>query len=185
MPMIRLRPAGNADAEAIELSLDRTDREPGVSHVARIGESRYEAELEYLGRGEGWMRLREKIYPFFCHRDGDRVQVWLAGKVHEVEIVPDTPQRANATAGGPRSANLAAPMPGAVLKVIVEPGDEFEAHQPLVIMESMKMELTLSVPHPGKVSKVNCEVGELVELGAVLVELSAATPEEDAADEPA
>ncbi len=184
MPMIRLRPAGNEAAEVIELNLEREDRKPGVSHMARLGENRYEAELEYLGRGEGWMRLREKIYPFFCHRDGDRVQVWLAGKVHEVEIVPDTPQRANAVAGGPRSANLAAPMPGAVLKVLVEAGDAFEAHQALVIMESMKMELTLSVPHSGKVGKVNCEVGELVELGAVLVELAAA-PEDDGSDESA
>ncbi len=183
MPVIRLRPAGNEAADVIELSLERTDREPGVSHVARIGDCRHEAELEYLGSGEGWMRLREKIYPFFCHRDGDRLQVWLAGQVHDVEIVPDTPRRATAAAGGPRSANLAAPMPGAVLKVLAEPGDTFEAHQALVIMESMKMELTLSLPHAGRVSKVNCEVGELVELGAVLIELAAA--EDDGADETA
>ncbi len=182
MATLKLRPADNAAAETIELSLERHDNQTGVSHVARVGETRYEAELEYLGSGQGWMRLKEKIYPFFCHREESRIQVWLAGKVHDVEIVPDTPQRASAAAGGPMSANLSAPMPGAVLKIMVEPGDTFEAHQALVIMESMKMELTLSVPHAGVVRKVGCEVGELVDLGAVLVELGAA---EDDADESA
>lgn len=179
MATIRLRPAGGG--EVLELSLDRHDREPGVSHVARIGGRQYEAELEYLGSGQGWLRLRERIYPFFCHREGERIQVWLDGRVHDVELVPDTPRRASAAAGGPRSANLAAPMPGAVLKILVASGEVFEAHQPLVIMESMKMELTLSVPHAGKVRKVSCEVGELVDLGAVLVDLDPVeTPADDA-----
>ena len=182
MATLKLRPADNAAAETIELTLERHDGQPGVSHVARVGETLYEAELEYLGSGQGWMRIQEKVYPFFSHREGDRLQVWLAGKVHDVEIVPDTPQRASATAGGPMSANLSAPMPGAILKILVEPGDVFEAHQPLVIMESMKMELTLSVPHAGVVNKVNGEVGELVDLGTVLVELGTV---EDDADESA
>lgn len=169
MATLRLRPAGGG--EPIEIALERADRGPGLSHVARIGETRVEAEIELLDGGQGWIRLRDRIHPFFSRREADRLQVWIDGKVHELTVVDATPQRATGAAGAAHSGNLTAPMPGAVLKILTAPGGSFEAHQPLVIMESMKMELTLSVPHPGRVRKVACEVGELVELGAALIEL--------------
>ncbi len=60
-------------------------------------------------------------------------------------------------------------MPGTILKVFVSVGQRFEAHAPLVVMESMKMEMTLSAPHPGKVKEVACRPGQLVAMGAVLM----------------
>ena len=170
MATIRLKPAAGGDT--VDIALERADKGPGRSHIARFGEEKeVEAELELLDSGQGWIRLDERVYTFFCHREGERLQIWLKGRVYDLEIVTSTPQRASAAAGGARSATLTAPMPGAVLQILVEPGDDFEARQPLVIMESMKMELTLSVPHAGQVRKVCCDVGELVELGTVLVEL--------------
>ena len=169
MATIRLKPASGG--EPVAVTLTRTDRGPGQSHVAHVGDQEVPAELELLDNGQGWIRMGEKVFTFFVHREGDRLQVWLNGEVHELEIVADTPRRASATGSGLHSATLTAPMPGAVLQVLVKPGDVFEAHQPLVIMESMKMELTLSVPHAGTVRKVPCAVGELVELGTVLVAL--------------
>jgi len=169
MATIKLRPA--AGGAATSVSLERADQKRGTSHIAEINGRRQSVELELLGTGEGWLRVGGRVHPFFCHREGDRLQLWLAGRVHAVEIVKDTPQRASAETGAPRSASLTAPMPGAVLKVLTAPGRRFKAHEPLVIMESMKMELTLSLPHAGRVGKLSCEVGELVELGAVLVEL--------------
>jgi biotin carboxyl carrier protein len=169
MATIKLRPAGGG--EAISVNLERADQKPGTSHFALIDNRRQPVELELLGTGEGWLRVGGRVHPFFCHREGDHLQLWLAGRVHAVEIVHDTPQRASAEAGAPRSEALTAPMPGAVLKVLATPGKCFKAHQPLVIMESMKMELTLSLPHSGRVRKLSCEPGELVDMGAVLVEI--------------
>jgi biotin carboxyl carrier protein len=63
-------------------------------------------------------------------------------------------------------------MPGTVRKINVAPGDHFEAHQPLVVMESMKMEMSLSMPHPGTVAQLSCEVGQLVDMGAVLLRVA-------------
>ena len=170
MATIRLKLASGG--EVVPVVLERADRGPGLSHIVRIGDDApLEAELELLDGGQRLARLRERVYTFFCHREGERLQIWLNGQVYVLEIVKDTPRRASAAASGLRTASLAAPMPGAVLRILVEPGDTFEASQPLVIMESMKMELTLSVPHAGQVRKVCCQVGELVDLGAVLVEL--------------
>ncbi|MEP7225341.1 MAG: acetyl-CoA carboxylase biotin carboxyl carrier protein subunit, partial [Actinomycetota bacterium] len=40
-------------------------------------------------------------------------------------------------------------MPGTVIRVEVEPGDEIQAHRPLVVLEAMKMEIPVSSPFGG------------------------------------
>ena len=67
--------------------------------------------------------------------------------------------------------SLSSPMPGAVVRVDVEPGQEVEAGQPLVVLEAMKMEHTVSAPHGGRVADVRVAAGDQVEGGRVLVVL--------------
>ncbi|KAB2945072.1 MAG: acetyl-CoA carboxylase biotin carboxyl carrier protein subunit, partial [Phycisphaerae bacterium] len=50
-----------------------------------------------------------------------------------------------------QAVEVKAPMPGTILKILVKPGDVVTAHQPLVVMESMKMEMTLSASGAGRV----------------------------------
>ena len=62
-----------------------------------------------------------------------------------------------------------APMPGAVVRILVEIGQSVEAGDPLVVLEAMKMEHTLKSPHAGTVRAVHAVPGEQVERGAILV----------------
>lgn len=68
-------------------------------------------------------------------------------------------------------APLIAPMPGLVVRVSVQPGDQVQAGQPLVVMEAMKMENELRSTSAGTVNTVRVQPGAVVEKGAVLVEL--------------
>ncbi len=155
----------------VDVVIERAPREARETHVARVGPQAVELELEQLAPGDGWLRIRERVHAFHAVRDGDRVRAWVAGRLYDIEAVARIPRRAAATAGAARRATLTAPMPGTVLRVAVARGDEFAAHQPLVILESMKMEMTLSAPHPGRIKEVLCHAGQLVELGAVLLRL--------------
>jgi 3-methylcrotonyl-CoA carboxylase alpha subunit len=65
--------------------------------------------------------------------------------------------------------NLTAPMPGTVIAVNVSVGDSVTENQPLLILEAMKMEHTISAPAEGVVSEILYQVGELVEDGAELI----------------
>ncbi|MEL6687373.1 MAG: acetyl/propionyl/methylcrotonyl-CoA carboxylase subunit alpha [Pseudomonadota bacterium] len=70
--------------------------------------------------------------------------------------------------------NVTAPMPGKVIAILVEPGETVTADQPLVILEAMKMEMTLKSPRDGVVETVSAEAGALVDDGAALVKLEEA-----------
>jgi len=69
-------------------------------------------------------------------------------------------------AGGGR---LTAPMPGKVILLHVAPGARVERGAPLLVLEAMKMEHTISAPGDGLVTAIHFAAGELVEEGAELV----------------
>ena len=71
-------------------------------------------------------------------------------------------------------------MPGTVLKVCVQAGDRVEPQAPLVVVESMKMEMTLAAPAAARVREVVCAVGQMVEPGTVLVRLEPLEPDDAA-----
>lgn len=71
-----------------------------------------------------------------------------------------------------RDVRVTAPMPGRVVRVLVEPGDEVQARQGLVVVEAMKMENELTAPRAGRVAEVAVAPGTPVEAGRLLVLLT-------------
>ena len=75
----------------------------------------------------------------------------------------------DANASGDR---VVAPMPGRVVVVKTKAGDEVAEGQELLVMEAMKMELSLKAPRAGKIEAVQAAAGDFVEADAVLVRLA-------------
>ena len=104
----------------------------------------------------------------------------LAGERYEVEVVDErtreiqnlTGRRAAPDGGGV----LRAPMPGLVVRVEVEPGQQVAAGAGLVVVEAMKMENELRAARAGRVAAVHVRAGETVEKGAALVTLESVEP---------
>jgi 3-methylcrotonyl-CoA carboxylase alpha subunit len=67
------------------------------------------------------------------------------------------------------SDRIVAPMPGRIVLVKPRAGDTVSAGQELIVMEAMKMEITLKAPRAGKVASVGAAPGDFVEADAVLV----------------
>ncbi|AWK85242.1 acetyl/propionyl/methylcrotonyl-CoA carboxylase subunit alpha [Azospirillum thermophilum] len=84
----------------------------------------------------------------------------------------DPSARAAEQEGG--SGRLTAPMPGTVVRVLVEPGQAVEAGAPLMLLEAMKMEHTIKAPAAGTVSAVNFAAGDQVSEGVDLLVLDIA-----------
>ena len=66
---------------------------------------------------------------------------------------------------------LPAHIPGNVWKILVSPNDTVTEGQPLVILESMKMEVTVSATRAGKIREIRCAEGRPVNAGETLVVL--------------
>jgi len=64
---------------------------------------------------------------------------------------------------------IIAPMPGRIVLVKAKPGDKVEAGQELLVMEAMKMELSLKAPRAGTIDSLSAIAGDFVEADAVLV----------------
>ncbi len=140
------------DGRAIEIDSDRLASvipvEPGVYSVLLDGAS-YEVRLIETSRG-----LSAEV-------DGRRFAV-------EVSDPRDTSRSSRALLGFGRQ-NVAAPMPGKVVRVLVNVGDSVDVGQGLVVVEAMKMQNEMKAARPGRVTEVRARAGETVGAGDTLV----------------
>ena len=76
---------------------------------------------------------------------GEEVCVWVNGEHSDIPIVLQAPRGSDSAADGSGAGggSVVAPMPGKIVRVLVNEGDTVEDDQPLVVMEAMKMEHTL------------------------------------------
>jgi acetyl-CoA/propionyl-CoA carboxylase biotin carboxyl carrier protein len=108
--------------------------------------------------------------------EGTNVHVDVEGQSLELSLAPppsvdEAVRHAAAHAGG--IATLIAPMPGRVVATPVAEGASVVAHQPIVVIEAMKMEHAVVTPVAGTVTRVRVAPGEQVQRGDLLAEVSA------------
>jgi acetyl/propionyl-CoA carboxylase alpha subunit len=96
---------------------------------------------------------------------GDTVDVDSDLGASEHVVRPRLPEPGLLLAAG----SLTAPMPGSVVRVLVEAGSAVEPGQPLVVLEAMKMEHTVAAAASGTVTSIHVVAGQQVEAGAPLV----------------
>ena len=99
-------------------------------------------------------------------RDDDRFHVFWQGQ-HRVISWSDP--IAHAGESESEGGRLTAPMPGKIVQLMVDEGASVEKGAPLLIMEAMKMEHTISAPANGKVEALHYAVGDQVAEGAQLL----------------
>ncbi|KWR78001.1 ATP-binding protein, partial [Cupriavidus sp. IDO] len=100
------------------------------------------------------------------HAEGDDFHVFSADRHVLLSRIDPLAHAGEAEGEG---GKLTAPMPGKVIAVMVEPGSIVTRGTPLLVMEAMKMEHTISAPADGVVSEVLYGVGEQVNDGAQLL----------------
>ena len=119
--------------------------------------SRLDVNVRRLGRYERAVTCQGRRYRVVAAAHGPRLLVEVDGLPHLISRDDGDLVRS--------------PAPAFLVAVLTSPGDTVQAGDPLVVLEAMKMETTITAPYPGTVRAVLAELNTQVEAGAPLVRL--------------
>lgn len=120
-----------------------------------------------------WLLVDGKPYEFSLDREFRWIRA--GGSLYPLEL-RENPNQGRATPqrrGNIRTdGRIKAPIPGLIVRVLVETGQAVQADQPLLILEAMKMENEIRAPQTGVVKSIYVIAGQGVSLHEALVELA-------------
>jgi biotin carboxyl carrier protein len=157
--------------EKLELEV----KQEGERVVAEVNDRRYEVEARAVASQPGvYLLLSEgRVYECRVAQVGakrEAVEVTIGSRAYAVALTDPKRLRGGQSAGALHdgTAQIVAPMPGKVVRVLVEEGTEVEAGAGLVVVEAMKMQNEMKSPKAGKVTSINVTVGATINAGDVL-----------------
>lgn len=134
----------------------------------RINERLLDVDFESIsGQPVYSLLMGGKSYEAYVSPDDEQWEVLLRGRLYQAEVQDEREKRLR-SAGGTGAAEggefqLKAPMPGLVVAIPVEEGQEIKKGQVLLILESMKMQNELKAPRDGIIQRIKVKAGETVE----------------------
>lgn len=137
----------------------------------KVGESQFELNVHRVGLSSYSILVGNRSFDFDVVREAEDIVVASRGGAARVTLV-DAARKSRHPGARPQAAgkaSLKAMMPGRVVNVLVNVGDEVAAHQGLLVVEAMKMENELKAPKAGKVVEIKVKAGQTVEKGELLL----------------
>jgi biotin carboxyl carrier protein len=151
-----------------KLSLDAQ----GERMVAAVDDRLYDLEVRNQSAGDYLILNGAEVYQCRVSQLGPTgtFQVTLRGRTFKVDISDPKKLRAgqNSQHRHHDSSDIVAPMPGKVVRVLVEVGAEVEAGQGVLVVEAMKMQNEMKSLQGGKVVSIRVAQGDTVNAGDVL-----------------
>ena len=135
-----------------------------------VGEQVLDVDLAVAADGRAWLTLGERHLEVVVATRGDDVFVHVDGEAYQLRYQHPL-DRLAAAAGGSAEDHIRAPMPGSIVAVSVKVGDAVTKGQTLLVMESMKMETTISAPRDGVIAAITYEKGQTFDRDALLLSL--------------
>jgi len=140
--------------------------------VLSVDGKRHEVDALALDHGAVSLLLDGRVYDVEFDDVGEEVQVLVRGDVFRVDVADERTLRLRAGAAAFQVEGkviLTAPMPGKVVRLLVQQGQRVTEGQGLVVVEAMKMENELKSPKAGTVTEVFAREGGTVEANAKLL----------------
>ena len=151
-----------------EISL--TTAENGVN--AEIEGRRYELEVRESAGGVLLIKNGNSVYRcrVEAKRETGKYEVGLRGRSYPISIIDPKRLRSseNAAGHGHGTAEIVSPMPGKVVRILVEQGNTVEAGAGIIVVEAMKMQNEMKAPKAGVVVSITVAAGATVNAGDVL-----------------
>jgi len=139
--------------------------------TVKVDETIHHVDILAVGEGLYSLLVDGRSYEVDVLEEGEVLLVFVEGQLFRLE--PQEEKRrlrrmvGKEVAVGPQA--IVAPMPGKIVKVLVNVGDQVQAGDGVVVIEAMKMENELKAAGPGTVREVKVVQGQGVNGGDVLV----------------
>lgn len=133
-------------------------------------------EVDFLGMEESLYSIiqNDKSYEIAIEEERGRYELQLEGRLYEATVLDQRALLMAQRKGGLTigSGEVSSPMPGLIVEVMVAVGDEVAQGDTVIILESMKMQNELKAPRDGIVQTVNCQDGQTVDKGDLLINIT-------------
>ncbi len=141
-----------------------------------IGETVYHVDASPVGRGGAYSLRFDGVQQEVVVRASGEDVLRVSGRFASWEVeIADPLAHLAATAGGGdsrrRHRKVAAYMPGRVVSILAEPGEQVSAGQGIIVLEAMKMQNEILAEADGTVKAIYVQTGQAVEGGDPLFEL--------------
>ena len=120
-----------------------------------IDGKKFEVEVNLLNSNDAQVKVNDKNFDI-------KISNNLSEPKKSEPKIPDQSVQGN-------PGDLLALMPGKILKVLVSEGQKIKMGEPVIIMESMKMEQTIVSSSDGVINSINVNEGETIEVGSVMI----------------
>jgi biotin carboxyl carrier protein len=145
----------------------------GARVLAQVDGRSYQIEARVSKQGFHLLMLGGRVYECRVAADAGRREireVQIGSREFAVKLIDPKRLRGGQSAGAQAdgAAQIVAPMPGKVVRVLVEQGAQVEAGDGIIVVEAMKMQNELKSPRNGTVTTLHAQAGATVNAGEVL-----------------
>jgi len=154
--------------ETLEVDINR--RATNVVE-AQIVDRKYVLEARAVQPGRYWLNWENRSIEVVVTEKNGGYLVMLDGRQVMVELGDLRTALRHTQQGQQGTAQIRAPMPGKVIRVLVNEGDSVQANEGILVMEAMKMQNEIKSPKNGIVKKVGVTAGSAVNSGDLLAEV--------------
>ena len=130
-----------------------------------IDGKKFEVEVNLLNSNDAQVKVNDKNFDIKISNNLSEPKKSEPKKSEPKKSEPKIPDQS--VQGNP--GDLLALMPGKILKVLVSEGQKIKMGEPVIIMESMKMEQTIVSSTDGVINSINVKEGETIEVGSVMI----------------
>jgi biotin carboxyl carrier protein len=154
-----------------KLSVKDTDTEGGFDIM--LDDKTVALQVSHIQPNSLAIIIDNRTTTAYIAKSEDKLYVHLKGRVIEL-MLADIKQKSYSKEGMEFGAKdeIVTPMPGKIVQILVKEGDTVKPKQPLVIVESMKMENEIKSAIEGVVLAINFKSGDLVNSGQTIIKLS-------------
>jgi len=152
------------DKEEFRLNLEEKKEN---SVCVTLGKKKYSVSSENLSANELLLNVNGKIYDVMIDFNASGFSVYVNGRYFKIEK-KSVSQIIETQKAKQKKRDVKASMPGRIVKILLEEGDEVRDGQAVLVLEAMKMENEIRSPQSGLIKRIGPKDGDYVESGSLL-----------------